>query len=57
MRAAETFSVALTAAAVIFFLMRRIIFTSLAVIALIAIIAPVWVGAGERLFLFLDSLV
>jgi len=34
--------------------MRRIIFTSLAVITLIAIIASAWVGAGERLSLFLD---
>lgn len=34
--------------------MRRIIFKSLAVITLIAIIASVWVGAGERLSVFLD---
>ena len=34
--------------------MRRIIFTSLGVITLIAIIASAWVGAGERLSLFLD---
>jgi hypothetical protein len=39
---------------VIPFRMRRIIFTSLAVITLIAIIACGWVGAGERLSLFLD---
>src|SRR5260370_29672245 len=36
--------------------MRRIVFTSLAVITLIAIIASVWVGAGERLSLLLDRL-
>ncbi|HEU5238416.1 MAG TPA: hypothetical protein VFU37_14880 [Pyrinomonadaceae bacterium] len=36
------------------FLMRRIIFTSLGVITLIAVIAFAWVGAGERLFLFLN---
>jgi hypothetical protein len=34
--------------------MRRIIFKSLAVITLIAIIASAWVCAGERLSLFLD---
>ena len=34
--------------------MRRIIFKSLAVIAVIALIASAWVGAGERLSLFLD---
>jgi len=34
--------------------MRRIIFTSLGVITLIAIIASAWVGAGERLSLSLD---
>ena len=34
--------------------MRRIIFKSLAAIALIAFIAFAWVGAGERLSLFLD---
>ena len=34
--------------------MRRIIFTSFAVITLIAISAYAWVGAGERLSLFLD---
>jgi hypothetical protein len=39
---------------VISLLMRRIIFKSLAVITLIAIIASAWVGAGERLSLFLD---
>src|SRR5438067_5769895 len=39
---------------VICFLMRRIIFTSFAVITLIAISAYAWVGAGERLSLFLD---
>jgi hypothetical protein len=34
--------------------MRRIIFTSLAVGALTAILASAWVGAGERLSLLLN---
>ena len=35
-------------------LLRRIILKAIALLALVVFIAPAWVGAGERLSLFLD---